>query len=85
VVCPGGIVEGAAGCGPFTATINFIEHSEGEGAAFPSEHVAGATAAVWGAWKFRRWLFWVMLPCFFLMCVSTIWGRYHYVRTFLAE
>jgi membrane-associated phospholipid phosphatase len=20
-----------------------------------------------------------MLPCFFLMCVSTIWGRYHYV------
>jgi membrane-associated phospholipid phosphatase len=66
--------------GPFTATINFIEHfGRVRGAAFPSEHVAGATAAVWGAWKFRRWLFWVMLPCFFLMCVSTIWGRYHYV------
>jgi membrane-associated phospholipid phosphatase len=66
--------------GPFTATINFIEHfGRVRGAAFPSEHVAGATAALWGAWKFRRWLFWVMLPCFFLMCVSTVWGRYHYV------
>jgi membrane-associated phospholipid phosphatase len=66
--------------GPFTATINFIEHlGRVRGAAFPSEHVAGATAAVWGAWKFRRWLFWVMVPFFFLMCVSTIWGRYHYV------
>jgi hypothetical protein len=66
--------------GPFTATINFIEHfGRVRGAAFPSEHVAGAMAAVWGAWKFRRWLFWVMVPFFFFMCVSTIWGRYHYV------
>ena len=66
--------------GPFTATINFIEHfGRVWGAAFPSEHVAGATAAVWGAGKFRRRLFWVMLPFFLLMCVSTIWGRYHYV------
>ena len=66
--------------GPFTATINFIEHfGRVRGAAFPSEHVVGATAAVWGAWKFRRWLFWVMVPFFFFMCVSTIWGRYHYV------
>jgi len=66
--------------GPFTATINFIEHfGRVRGAAFPSEHVAGATAAVWGAWKYRRWLLWVMLPFFCLMCVSTIWGRYHYI------
>ena len=70
--------------GPFTATINFIEHfGRVRGAAFPSEHVAGATAAVWGAWKFRRRLFWVMVPFFFLMCVSTIWGRYHYVADIL--
>ncbi len=66
--------------GPFTATVNFIEHfGRVRGAAFPSEHVAGATAVLWGAWKFRRWLFWVMVPFFILMCVSTIWGRYHYV------
>jgi membrane-associated phospholipid phosphatase len=66
--------------GPFTATINFIEHyGRVRGAAFPSEHVAGSFAALWGAWRHRRWLFWVMLPLVLCMCVSTVWGRYHYV------
>jgi membrane-associated phospholipid phosphatase len=66
--------------GPFTATINFIEHlGRVRGAAFPSEHVAGSVAALWGAWRHRRWLIWVMAPLVACMCVSTIWGRYHYV------
>jgi membrane-associated phospholipid phosphatase len=66
--------------GPFTATINFIEHyGRVRGAAFPSEHVAGSVAALWGAWRHRRWLYWVMLPLVTVMCASTIWGRYHYV------
>jgi membrane-associated phospholipid phosphatase len=66
--------------GPFTAVINFIEHyGRVRGAAFPSEHVAGSIAALWGAWRHRRWLFWVMLPLVLCMCVSTVWGRYHYV------
>jgi membrane-associated phospholipid phosphatase len=71
--------------GPITATINFIEHyGRVRGAAFPSEHVAGSIAVLWGAWRFRRWLFWVMAPCVLLMCVSTIWGRYHYVADIFA-
>ena len=71
--------------GPITATINFIEHyGRVRGAAFPSEHVAGSIAVLWGAWKFRRWLFWVMAPCVFFMCLSTIWGRYHYVADIFA-
>jgi membrane-associated phospholipid phosphatase len=66
--------------GPFTAAINFIEHyGRVRGAAFPSEHVAGSFAALWGAWRHRRWLFWVMLPLVLCMCASTVWGRYHYV------
>jgi membrane-associated phospholipid phosphatase len=66
--------------GPVTATINFIEHlGRVRGAAFPSEHVAGAVAALWGVWRHRRWLFWVMLPLVACMCFSTVWGRYHYV------
>jgi membrane-associated phospholipid phosphatase len=66
--------------GAATSVINFIEHyGRVRGAAFPSEHVAGAVAATWGAWRHRRWLFWVMLPLVACMCVSTIWGRYHYV------
>jgi membrane-associated phospholipid phosphatase len=66
--------------GPATALINFIEHyGRVRGAAFPSEHVAGSFAALWGAWRHRRWLFWAMLPLVLCMCVSTIYGRYHYV------
>jgi membrane-associated phospholipid phosphatase len=66
--------------GPFTALIGFIEHyGRVRGAAFPSEHVAGSFAALWGAWRHRRWLFWCMLPLVLLMCVSTVYGRYHYI------
>jgi membrane-associated phospholipid phosphatase len=66
--------------GPVTAIINFIEHyGRVRGAAFPSEHVAGSVAALWGAWRQRRWLFWVMAPLVSCMCVSTVWGRYHYM------
>ena len=66
--------------GPFTAGINFIEHfGRVRGAAFPSEHVAGSVAALWGAWRHRRWLFWMMVPLVACMCVATVWGRYHYV------
>lgn len=71
--------------GPFTALINFIErYGRVRGAAFPSEHVAGSFAALWGAWRHRRWLFWVMLPLVLCMCVSTVYGRYHYVADIFA-
>ena len=66
--------------GPFTALITFIEHyGRVRGAAFPSEHVAGSTAALWGAYRHRRWLFWIMLPLVACMCISTVYGRYHYL------
>jgi len=59
--------------------MGFIEHyGRVRGAAFPSAHVTGATAALWGAWKYRRWLFWALLPFYLGMCFSVVWGRYHY-------
>jgi len=71
--------------GPFTATINFIEHyGRVRGAAFPSAHVAGAFAALWSAWRHRRWLFWILLPLVLCMCLSTVYGRYHYVADVFA-
>jgi membrane-associated phospholipid phosphatase len=80
-----GMWRGELHGGPFTATICFIEHfGRVRGAAFPSEHVAGSVAALWGAWKHRRWLFWTLLPLVICMCVSTIWGRYHYVADVFA-
>ncbi len=75
-----GAWHGPLNGGPFTALISGIEHfGRVRGAAFPSEHVAGSFAALWGAWRHRRWLFWTMLPLVLCMCVSTIYGRYHYV------
>jgi membrane-associated phospholipid phosphatase len=66
--------------GAFTALVNFIEKcGRVHGAAFPSQHVAGAAAALWGAWRHRRWLFWVFLPFVLCMCVSTVYVRNHYV------
>jgi membrane-associated phospholipid phosphatase len=79
-----GMWQGELHGGPFTATINFFEHyGRVHGAAFPSEHVAGSVAVVWGAWRYRRWLFWVLLPTVTAMCLSTVWGRYHYVADIL--
>ena len=70
--------------GPFTALIAFIEKcGRVHGAAFPSQHVAGAFAALWGAWSHRRWLFWVFLPFVLCMCVSTVYVRNHYVADVL--
>jgi membrane-associated phospholipid phosphatase len=54
------------------------------GAAFPSQHVAGAMAALLGAWRHRRWLFWIFLPFVASMCVSTVYVRNHYVADVLA-
>lgn len=66
--------------GPFTALIRLIEKcGRVHGAAFPSQHVAGAMAALWGAWRHRRWLFWIFLPFVACMCVSTVYVRNHYV------
>ncbi len=70
--------------GPFTALVNLIQKcGRVHGAAFPSQHVAGAMAALWGAWRHRRWLFWTFLPFVACMCVSTVYVRNHYVADVL--
>jgi HAD superfamily hydrolase (TIGR01490 family) len=71
--------------GYFTAVIEFIERfGRVHGGAFPSAHVAGSTVAILASWRYRRWLFWVCLPFFTSMCVSTVYGRYHYIADVLA-
>jgi len=71
--------------GPFTATINLIEHyGRVHGAAFPSAHVAGSTVAILAARRYKPWLFWITLPFFLAMCVATVYGRYHYVADVIA-
>jgi membrane-associated phospholipid phosphatase len=70
--------------GPFTWLSDFIEHfGRVHGGAFPSEHVAGSFVALLGAWRYRRWMFWVFLPFFICMCVSTVYVRNHYAADVL--
>jgi len=71
--------------GPATSLINFIEaRGRVRGGAFPSAHVSGSFVALVGAWRYRRYLFWVFLPLFVAMCVSTIYCRYHYIADVFA-
>jgi len=71
--------------GYFTTAIEFIERfGRVHGGAFPSAHVAGSTVAILASWRYRRWLFWACLPFFISMCVSTVYGRYHYIADVLA-
>jgi membrane-associated phospholipid phosphatase len=71
--------------GVFTRLSDLIEHyGRVHGGAFPSEHVAGSFVALLGAWRYRRRLFWVFLPFFAVMCVSTIYVRNHYIADVLA-
>jgi membrane-associated phospholipid phosphatase len=71
--------------GYFTAAIEFIERfGRVHGGAFPSAHVAGSAVAMLASWRYRRWLFCVCLPFFISMCVSTVYGRYHYIADVLA-
>lgn len=71
--------------GYVTTLIEFIERfGRVHGGAFPSAHVAGSMVAILASWRYRRWLFWVCLPFFICMCVSTVYGRYHYVADVLA-
>jgi membrane-associated phospholipid phosphatase len=65
--------------GIFTAVIGVVQNvGRVHGAAFPSLHVAGAFVAVLAAWRYLRGMFWVFLPLFVGMMVSTVYGRYHY-------
>jgi membrane-associated phospholipid phosphatase len=71
--------------GVFTATVGIIEHfGRVHGAAFPSAHVAGSTVAVLAARRSRPCLFRIFLPLYLLMCLATVYGRYHYVADVLA-
>jgi membrane-associated phospholipid phosphatase len=55
------------------------ETFEALGAAFPSSHVAIALATVWFSFRYLRGIRWVHAVMVALLCVSTVYARYHYV------
>ena len=55
------------------------DHFETPGAAFPSSHIAIASCTVYFSFRYLRPIRWVHLVVAVLLCVSTVYGRYHYV------
>jgi membrane-associated phospholipid phosphatase len=54
------------------------------GAAFPSSHVAASMVPWWHTWKsFPRHRWWMTI-IFVLLCMSTVYNRYHYVVDVIA-
>jgi len=57
---------------------------EAPGAAFPSSHVAVAIGTVWFSFRYLRSIRWPHLVIVVLLCLATIYCRYHYVVDVLA-
>jgi membrane-associated phospholipid phosphatase len=52
---------------------------ETPGAAFPSSHVAVAFCTLYFSFLYLRRIRWVHLTAAILLCVATVYGRYHYI------
>ena len=59
-------------------------HGTIPGGAFPSSHITVAYAILAGSYRDYRTLFYVLLPIFICMSVSTVYGRYHYTADVFA-
>jgi membrane-associated phospholipid phosphatase len=60
------------------------ERFETPGAAFPSSHVAVALTTLYFSWLYLRPIRWAHTVMAVLLCISTVYGRYHYVVDVLA-
>jgi membrane-associated phospholipid phosphatase len=71
--------------GLFYKIMAWIYHRfETPGAAFPSSHVAIAITTVWFSFRYLRRIRWPHLAVVVLLCVSTVYCRYHYLVDVLA-
>lgn len=49
-------------------------------AAFPSSHVGMSTVTMLLAWQAKnKWLFWIMMPFYLLLCCGTVYIQAHYL------
>jgi membrane-associated phospholipid phosphatase len=72
-------VPDAVKAGVFYQIMGFIyRHFEAPGAAFPSSHVAVALTTVWFSFRYLRRIRYLHLADVVLLCLSTVYCRYHY-------
>jgi membrane-associated phospholipid phosphatase len=71
--------------GPFYQVMAWIYRTfEPLGAAMPSSHVAVALCTVFFSFKYLRRIRWVHLAVAILLCLSTVYCRYHYAVDVIA-
>jgi membrane-associated phospholipid phosphatase len=71
--------------GPFFKVMRVIYYYlEAPGAAFPSSHVAIAIVTVWFSFQYLPRIRYVHLVVVALLCISTVYCRYHYVVDVIA-
>jgi membrane-associated phospholipid phosphatase len=71
--------------GPFYKLMAVIYHYfESPGAAFPSSHVAVALITVYFSFLYLRKIRWPHLILAMLLCLSTVYGRYHFAVDVIA-
>jgi membrane-associated phospholipid phosphatase len=85
MVPPEGYPEGIKG-GIFYQLMKWIYQvfEAAPGAAIPSSHVAIALCTVYFSFRYLRPIRWVHLVLVLLLCLSTVYCRYHYVADVLA-
>ncbi len=72
-------IPAAITVGPFYQIMQWIYRVfEAPGAAFPSSHVAVAIATVYFSFRYLRSIRWLHLAAVILLCLSTVYCRYHY-------
>ncbi|HAB16501.1 MAG TPA: phosphatase PAP2 family protein [Verrucomicrobiota bacterium] len=65
--------------GPFFGIMKLIYRNfEANSAAFPSSHVAVALTTLWFSWRYVRPIRWLHAGVAALLCLSTVYCRYHY-------
>ena len=71
--------------GPFARLMSFIyDWFEGAGGAFPSSHVVVACLVLRESFRQRLKLRWVLSLVVPLLCLGTVYGRYHYASDVVA-
>ena len=76
---PPGTPASVAGGVFFQIMAWIYDHTEIPGSAFPSSHVAIAACTLYFSFRYLRPIRWVHLALAILLCVATVYGRYHYV------
>ena len=74
----------AVQAGVFFQIMAWLYRFEIPGAAFPSSHVAVALCTVYFSFLYLRPIRWAHLLLATLLCISTVYGRYHYVVDLVA-